>query len=142
MVMLPAVVPALAAGGCATGKEVSTPRYTLNMPELWQVKAEGQVDGQPTTVVIGGQGQAAAGQTEIEVRVYAWPEPAGGQNPTQQAAAMLASDPILQLSRHLLTPEQPPECNFFKRQYRLLGVDREPLDLLSRPGWRTIVVGG
>ena len=78
------------AAGCATGnKQVKTPRYTLSMPDFWEVKGEGLTDGAPTTVIIGRYGSAiidegsgaidAAGlnyesvQADVQVRIYAWP---------------------------------------------------------------------
>ena len=170
---LGALVTAIGLGGCATftpTRELHTPRYTLTLPELWQVKTTGLADGQPTTVIIGTfiakpppapEGSPPAGpvrsyepmQSEVEVRIYAWPESAVAdegaavRTPAEHEAAsrvarLLARDQSLQLRRHVLVPDRPQECGRPPRSYKLLGVEREPLDVASQPGWRAVIVGG
>jgi hypothetical protein len=148
-----------AASGCATGtKTVKTPRYTLAMPDFWQVKAEGLSDGVPTVVIIGKYGSAIIDegsgaidpkatnyesvQADVEVRVFAWPAPQNEQDPSVMVGNLLARDGSLHLTRHVALPDQPPECGLLKKKYTILGGEQDPLDLVSRPGWRTIVVGG
>jgi hypothetical protein len=160
----------IAASGCAAStKQVKAPRYNLTMPGFWQVKAEGKSDGQPTTIIIGRPGTMFSDEgpgpqesrkasdpavpADVEVRLHAWDAAASPADATvlrssteleatQQAAGLLASDPNLQLSRHVLIAEQPPECGLARRRYDLFGASREPLDVVSRPGWRVIIVGG
>ena len=50
-------------------------------------------------------------QADVEVRVYAWPEPAGAGNASEAAAQLLQNEATLELARHLRVPEQPPECD-------------------------------
>jgi hypothetical protein len=150
-----ALAPAI---GCATAnKQVKTPRYTLSMPDFWDVKSEGLLDGAPTTVIIGRYGSAvidegtgAMGskaenyesvQADVQVRVYAWPAPPPVTNPSALVGNLLARNAELKLPRHMQVPEQPPECGLLKRTYDVVHTRQEPLDLVSRPGWRTIVVG-
>jgi hypothetical protein len=145
--------------GCVTAqKQVKTPRYTLAHPDYWEIKSVGMKDGDPTTVIIKNYGSAIidegsgameqrqanyeAVQADVEVRVYAWPEPAGAGNASDDAAQMLQSDPALELAKHLRVPEQPPECNVLKKKYTIVGEQVEPYDVVSRPGWRTILLGG
>jgi hypothetical protein len=143
--------------GCvAAQKQVKTPFYTLAHPDYWEVKSVGQKDGEPTTVVIKNFGSAIiddgsgamaerqqnyeAVQADVEVRVYGWPEPSGADN--SAAAQLLQGESTLELARHLLVAEQPPECGLLKKKYTIVGNKEEPLDLVSRPGWRTILLGG
>jgi hypothetical protein len=145
--------------GCvAANKTVRTPHFSLSHPDYWEVKSVGAKDGEPTTVVIKSFGSAIidegsgaiedrqqnyeAVQADVEVRVYAWPEPAGAANPSQAVAELLAGDSTLELTRHLQVPEQPPECGVLKKKYTVAGNKEEPFDIVSRPGWRTILVGG
>jgi hypothetical protein len=164
LVALAWLLVAAASSGCAAGtRQVMAPRYTLTMPSFWQVKSEGRSDGQPTVITIGKppaafvdeETSAAGGPAEVEVRIHGWAESASASagdviplrasaelEATQLAASLLARDPDLQLQRHVLIAEQPPECGLAKRKYDLLGVPQEPLDVVSRPGWRVIIVGG
>ena len=147
------------AMGCATAtKEVKTPYFTLAHPDYWEVKSVGMADGEPTFVVIGSYGSAVidegvgameareanyeAVQADVEVRAFGWdglPPEIG--DPTSAVARLLNNEPTLQLGRQYRVPEQPLECNILHRKYKLLGEMREPLDLVSRPGHRLIVVG-
>ncbi len=161
-----AVVFALCLGASAAGsigcvasvKQVKTPHFTLAHPDYWEVKNVGVKDGEPTTVMIKNFGSAVidegsgamedrqqnyeAVQADVETRVYAWPEPQGVQDPTSAVAQLLQGDSSLELPRHFRVAEQPPECNLLKKKYTVLGAKEEPLDLISRPGWRTILLGG
>jgi hypothetical protein len=149
----------LGAVGCAgSQKQVRTPRYTLNHPDFWQVKSVGERDGEPTTVVIGSYGGAViddgsgaidakeenyeAVQADVEVKLFAWAEPEGVKDPTQAVHQLLFRDPDLSLPKHAFVADQPPECGLFKKKYKILDAKQEPVDLVSRPGWRTIVLGG
>ena len=145
--------------GCvAAQKQVKTPRYTLAHPDYWEIKSVGMKDGEPTTVIIKNYGSAIIDegsgameqreanyesvQADVEVRVYTWPEPAGAGNASEDAAQMLQNDPALELGGHLRVPEQPPECNVLKKKYTIAGEKVEPFDVVKRPGWRTILLGG
>jgi hypothetical protein len=156
------LVTALAgAAGCATeNKVVRTPYYTISHPDFWQVKSVAQKPGEPTLVVIGQYGSTVinegsgategamyeSSQADVEVRVFAWPEPTGAPEnatPSQQVSQLLFEDPELKLNKHGLVPQQQSECGReFQRKYNLLGTEQTPLDLLVQPGWRTIVLGG
>ena len=158
MLVLLVAVMGLGAGCANANKQVKTPRYTLSMPDFWEVKGEGLTDGSATTVIIGRYGSAiidegsgaieARGmnyesvQADVQVRVYAWPELKGFKDATTAVGQLLAGDSELRLTRHIRVPEQPPECGLLKKKYDVLGTQQEPLDLVSRPGWRTIVIGG
>jgi hypothetical protein len=147
------------ASGCATAsKQVKTARYTLTMPDFWEVKSEGMTDGAPTSVIIGRYGSAIidegagaiepramnyeAVQADVQVRIYGWPQLQNVTDASAAVAQLLAGDPELKLTRHIRLPDQPPECGLLKKKYDILHVPTEPIDLVSRPGWRTIVIGG
>jgi hypothetical protein len=152
---------AVGAVGCATeNKVVRTPYYTISHPDFWQVKSVAQKPGEPTLVVIGQYGSTVinegsgategamyeSSQADVEVRVFAWPEPSGAPenaSPSEQVSQLLFNDAELKLNKHGLVPQQQSECGReFQRKYMLLGTEQAPLDLLAQPGWRTIVVGG
>lgn len=152
-------VSGLGSIGCVTAqKQVRTSRYTLAHPDYWEVKSVATKDGEPTTVIIKNFGSAIidegsgaidqreqnyeAVQADVEVRLYTWPAPAGAGNSSEAAAEMLQADPALELGRHLRVPEQPPECGTLKKKYTIVGEKEEPFDVVSRPGWRTILLGG
>ena len=148
------------AAGCATEQKVlKTPYYTVSHPEFWQVKSVAQKPAEPTVVRIGTYGSTTinegsgategamyeSSQAEVEVRVFAWPEPVEPTEgtPSKRVSQLLFNDPELKLSKHGLIPQQQAECGHeFQRKYTVLGAEQAPLDLLVQPGWRTIVLGG
>jgi hypothetical protein len=147
-----------AAAGCGTGtQQLATTHYTLTHPDYWKVKKQSARDGDPTIVVIQQYGSAVIDEgagamaskdqnydavtADVEVRLYTWPDP-GGDDPTQLVSQALVRDPDLQLNRHLVIPDNPPECGVYPKKYTIFGNAQTPIDLVSRPGWRTIVVGG
>ncbi len=146
------------SAGCAGGQvQLRTPRYTLSHPDYWKVKAQGLKDGEASVVTISSYGDAViddgsgamsprgqnyeAVTADIEVRLYGWAEATGPRGPTAEVTRLLAADTTLALGAHRAIPETPPECGLLRRKYRVFGAEQEPLDLLRRPGWRTIVVG-
>ena len=157
-----ALVAALSAIGCATeNKVLKTPYYTLSHPDYWKVKSVAGKPGEPTVLSIGTYGSTVVNegsgategaayetsQAEVEVRVFAWPQPAAGEagdgTPTEKVSQLLFKDPELELGKHGLVPQQQSECGKeFQRKYNVFGAQQEPYDLLKRPGWRTILVGG
>ena len=145
--------------GCAPGnQELRTNRIALNHPEFWQVKNVAKVDGEATYLRIGSYGTAVIDdgtgaiegkgtnyesvQAEVEARIYAWPAPASNDDALTAVGRLLGPDKDLQLSRHSLVSEQPPECGLFKKKYKIFGVQQSVIDLVSRPGWRTIIIAG
>ncbi len=156
-----ALAAVLGAVGCATeNKVLQTPYFTLHHPDFWKVKSVGSKPGEPTVVTIGQYGSSTinegsgstdssmyeSSQAEVEVRTFAWPEPAGGDpsaNPTERVSQLLFQNPELELNKHGLVPPQQSECGKeFQRKYNFVGAEQAPYDLLKRPGWRTIIVGG
>jgi hypothetical protein len=148
------------AAGCATEqKQLKTPYYTISHPDFWQVKSVGQKPAEATVVRIGTYGSTTinegsgategamyeSSQAEVEVRVFAWPEPVQPEEgtPSERVSKLLFNDPDLQLAKHGLIPQQQSECGQeFQRKYTVLGAEQAPLDLLAQPGFRTILLGG
>jgi hypothetical protein len=156
--MFAAAVLAALAAGCATGSQtIATEHYTLTHPEYWRVKKTAVKDGEPTLVVIPqygaavideGTGSMAAKEqnydavtADVEVRLYTWPDPDPSGNPTEEVSRLLNRDPELELSRHMMLSDNPPECGVYPKKYVIFGMQQTPFDLISRPGWRTILVG-
>jgi hypothetical protein len=148
---------ATVAVGCGTGtQQLATSHYTLTHPDYWKVKKQAARDGDPTIVLIQQYGSAVIDEgagamaakdqnydavtADVEVRLYTWPDP-GGDDPTKLVSQALVRDQDLQLNRHLVIPDNPPECGVYPKKYMIFGSQQTPLDLVSRPGWRTIVVG-
>jgi hypothetical protein len=143
--------------GCATETKVTKgPHFTLNHPDFWKVKSVASKDGEATTLSIGrysdtimseGVGATASAQYEnlqadVEVRIFTWPGVDDGGNPSMKVAQLLTPVSDLELDKAARVPADK-ECNAdFARKYTLAGVTRDPLDLLKRPGFRTIIVGG
>jgi hypothetical protein len=154
---LMALVLSLGSIGCATQNKVLTgPGYQLTHPDYWKVKQVASKEGEPsivnigqysTTVVSEGVGATPdsmyeSSQAEVEVRIYSWKDAEKAEDPTKKVAQKLIGDGDLQLAAHGQIPDQPPECGTdFKRKYNILKTDSTPIDLLKRPGFRTIVVG-
>jgi hypothetical protein len=154
-----AALAGAASSGCATEqKMLRTPRYTLSYPDYWKVDSVAQKDGEATHVTIGkysetivNAGEGATGssanyeasQADVDVRIFAWPIPAEGVDPSQAAAQLMFKDPDLEMQKQGRLPPERQECGRdFKRKFTLLGEQHETFDLASRPGHRLIVVGG
>lgn len=143
--------------GCATENKITKgPHFTLNHPDYWKVKSVATKDGEPTTLSIGrysetvmseGTGSTAssqfeASQADVEVRIFTWPGVDDGGNPSMKVAQLLTPIADLELPQHMRVPADKECSSDFTRKYTLAGETREPLDLLKRPGFRTIIVGG
>lgn len=146
------------ASGCATGsRQLATQHYTLTHPEYWKVKKTASQDGDATLVVIPQYGQAIIDEgtgsmepkeanydavtADVEVRLYTWSDPDPNGDPTDVVSKLLNRDPELGLRRHMALSDYPPECGVYSKKYVIFGSQQTPLDLISRPGWRTILVG-
>lgn len=145
--------------GCGTGQTITAgPRYSLKHPDYWKIKQTASKDGEPTVVMIPQYGDAViddgAGSmapksqnyegvtADVEVRLYSWGDPGLSDEPTREVARLLTRDESLNLPKHFVVPDNPPECNVYPKKYTVFGSVQTPLDLVSRPGHRTIVVGG
>jgi hypothetical protein len=156
------VLAAIALVGGAVGctpatQQLQTNAYTLSHPDFWNVKQTAKKDGDPTIVMIpqygsavideGSGSMAAKGQNydavtaDVEVRLYSWPDQGAG-DPTQEVGKLLVGDQDLALRKQYMVPENPPECGTYAKKYTVFGVEQTPVDLVSRPGFRTIIVGG
>jgi hypothetical protein len=153
------IAVAAVASGCATGNaRVLTEHYTLTHPDFWKVKKTAERDGEATVVVIPQYGSAVIDEgtgtmaakdqnydavtADVEVRLYAWSDPdSNAPNPTDQVSRLLMNDQDLALGRHHMIADNPPECGIYPKKYVVFGVQQTPYDLVSRPGWRTILVG-
>jgi hypothetical protein len=154
---LGALVLGLGSVGCASATKVTQgPGYALSHPDYWKVKSVATKDGEPTIVNIGtysntvvNEGVGAdlsagyeASQAEVEARIYKWTQEEKAPDPTKKVAGLLIQDPDLKLQEHAQVSEQANECGAdFKRKYTVLKHDETPMDLLKRPGFRTILVG-
>ena len=152
-----ALLLGLASIGCATeNKVLRGPHYALSHPDYWKVKQVASKEGEPSIVNIGQysnttvtEGVGATqdsmyetSQAEVEVRIYSWNAKEKADDPTKAVVQKLVSDADLKLQAHGQIPDQPAECGRdFKRKYSVLKTDSTPMDLLMRPGFRTIVVG-
>jgi hypothetical protein len=149
------LVLTLAAVGCATEQQLTTPQYTLTHPDYWKVKSTASKPGEPTVLSIGryntsvmdtGEGNDSEyekSESEVDVRIIAWPLPPDTKDPSEKVAELLVNDPDLQLAKHGRLPDSARECGQeFKKKYTIFQQEETPLDLLMRPGFRTIVVGG
>jgi hypothetical protein len=154
--LLALVFAAVASNGCAIeNKVVKTPHYTLTYPDYWKVDKVGEKDGEATHVTITkystgtiteGSGAVDAmegSQADVDVRIYAWSAAAAISEPTKKAVDLMAADSALDLGKQAQIAEGSRECGSdFKSKMKLLNADQYPLDLLSRPGHRLILVGG
>lgn len=131
-----------------------TPQYALAMPDFWEVKQTAQGFDEPTKVVIGQYGDAVINDgsgtvgaydsvtADVHVWVYVWKADATNQDALERTFARLLQVPELALTEHQQIPEQPMECGTFPKAARLGGKTLPTLDLVKRPGWRTMVLGG
>jgi hypothetical protein len=150
---------ALAAGplGCATEQKVlRTPQYSLTYPAFWKVKSVAAKAGDQTTLSIGRYSDTVMdtgengndslyekSQADVDVRIVAWPEPPDAGDPAKKVAELLWEDPDLKLSQHGRLRENGKECGQeFRKKFSILHTPSQPLDLMSQPGFRTVVVGG
>jgi len=147
---------ALGAIGCATETKVlQTSHYTLSYPDFWKVDKVGQKDGESTHVTIGrystgvineGSGQSdiwEAQQADVDVRIYAWPEAAPSPEPIKKAIELMAADPDLGLNKMAIIADNSSECGrTFKAKMSVVKSEVYPVEMMSRPGFRSILVGG
>jgi hypothetical protein len=150
----------LGAVGCTPATQnLQTTHFSLAHPDYWKVTKTAAKDGEPTIVIIpqygaavideGSGSMANKGQNydavtaDVEVRLYNFPDEAPDADPTQAAANLVAkADPELALNQSFVIPDNPPECNVYPKKYTVFGKTQTPLDMVKRPGHRTIVVGG
>lgn len=154
-----ALILALGAVACGSTQSIQTPRLALTIPDHWQVTSRGDAQGKPTTLVITRFGNAVIDdgpgavtpkeqnyetvQAPVEVRLYAWPDSKLAVPAETEVFQRLATNADLQLRQHYAVLEtSPPECNRYPRKYRIGELELTPIDLVKRPGWRTIVLGG
>ena len=141
--------------GCATEQQVlKTPQYTLTHPDYWKVKKTATQPGEPTVLSIGrysssvmdtGEGTETIfdrSEAEVDVRIIAWPAPPELNDPSQKVAELLWQDSDLQIPKHARLADSVNECgDEFKKKFTIFQSQQMPLDLLMRPGWRTIIIG-
>jgi hypothetical protein len=146
---------ALGSIGCATETKVlKTSQITLAYPEYWKVEKVGEKDGEPTRVTIGrystgviNEGSGAqdlyeSSQADVDVRIYTWPDVPGAEEATKKATELMYTDPDLQLEKQGIISDTSRECGrAFKAKFTILKSDAYPLELMSRPGFRSILVG-
>lgn len=153
---------AIACGGgiaCVPAtQQLTTSHFTLSHPDYWKVKKTASQDGEPTIVVItqygsavideGSGTMASKGQNydavtaDVEVRLYNFPDAAPEMDPTQAVAPLIGkADPELALQQSYIIPDNPPECGAYPKKYTVYGKVETPIDMVKRPGYRTIVVG-
>lgn len=155
-----AAIALLGAIGCVPATtNLQTSHYSLSHPDYWKVKKQAARDGDSTIVVIPQYGSAVIDEgsgsmaskdqnydavtADVEVRLYNFSDPNPDTDPTQMVANfLLKADPDLKLSESFQIPDNPPECNVYPKKYMVFGKQQTPLDLVKRPGHRTIVVGG
>jgi hypothetical protein len=146
------------AAGCAAGnKQLATPHYTLTHPDFWKVKQTASKDGDATVIVIPQYGEAVidsgAGAmapsganyesvtADVEVRLYTWSDPGVSGDATEEVKRLLMKDDALKLTSAAQVVDNPPECGMYPKKYNVFGAPQTTLDLVSRPGFRTALVG-
>jgi hypothetical protein len=155
-----ALVALLGSVGCTQAtQQLQTAHYTLSHPDFWKVKKTAAQDGDSTIVIIpqygaavideGAGSMASKGQNydavtaDVEVRLYNFPDPAPAVDATQAAFKLISNvDPELALPQSYIIPDNPPECEMYPKKYTVFGKVETPVDLVKRPGHRTIVVAG
>jgi hypothetical protein len=148
------------AVGCVPATQnLQTSHYTLTHPDYWKVKKTAAKDGEATIVVIPQYGAAVIDEgsgtmankganydavtADVEVRLYNFADINPDTDPSQMVANLLAkADPELNLQQSFVIPDNPPECNVYPKKYTVFGKTETPVDMVKRPGHRTIVVGG
>jgi hypothetical protein len=159
LVLLAAVAVGGAVGCVPQTQALQTSHYTLNHPDFWKIKKTANQDGESTIVIIPQYGSAVIDEgsgtmankgqnydavtADVEVRLYSFPDPAPDMDPTQAVAPLIGkADPELALQQSFVIPDNPPECEVYPKKYTVYGKVETPIDLVKRPGYRTIVVGG
>lgn len=143
------------AVGCAGQKEIVTAQYALTVPGFWEVNKVSKAAGEPTHVIIGQYGDAVidtgagsggggydARTADVHVWIYAWPASSNPASPMDQGFSRLVREPTFELASLAKVPEQPLECGQFPRAFRWEGQTISALELVRRPGWRTMLVSG
>ena len=147
----------MGVAGCAAENKITKgPNFSLNHPDFWKVKEVANKAGDPTklgigryseTVVNDGAGSDTSSlyessQAEVDARIYTWPGVDDGGAPAKKVSELLYPTTELELAKQGRLATDKGECGAqFVKKYVWKGQTIEPLDLLSRPGFRTIIVG-
>jgi hypothetical protein len=155
--LLGAMTVGLGAVGCAAENTITKgPNFSLDHPAFWKVKEVATKPGDPTKIGIGrfsetvvndGAGADTSSifesqQAEVDARIYTWVAADAGNDPTKKVSELLYPTSDLEMGKQGRVATDKGECGAqFVKKYVWKGQTLEPLDLLSRPGFRTIVVG-
>jgi hypothetical protein len=155
--LLGSLVVSLAAVGCAAENTITKgPNFSLDHPAFWKVKEVAAKSGDPTKMTIGRYSETVvndgagsdvsslyeSSQAEVDARIYTWQAIDDGGAPTKKVSELLYAVPDLDLAKQARLATDKGECGAqFVKKYVWKGQTLDPLDLLSRPGFRTIVIG-
>jgi hypothetical protein len=147
----------LGAAGCAAENKITKgPNFSLNHPEFWKVKEVASKPGDATKLGIGrfsetvvNEGTGAdhasafeASQAEVDARIVTWVAQDDAGDPTKKVANLLVDTPDLELTKQGRLATDKGECGAqFVKKYTWKGQTLEPLDLFSKPGFRSVIVG-
>jgi hypothetical protein len=155
--LLGCLLVSLATVGCAAENTITKgPNFSLDHPAFWKVKEVATKTGDATKIGIGrfsetvvNDGAGAdtssvfeSSQAEVDARIFTWLAVDDHGDPTKKVSELLFPISDLEMNKQGRVPTDKGECGAqFVKKYVWKGQTLEPLDLLSRPGFRTIVVG-
>jgi hypothetical protein len=155
--LLGCLLVSLGTVGCAAENTITKgPNFSLNHPAFWKVKQVATKSGDATKIGIGrfsetvvndGAGSDPSSvfessQAEVDARIFTWQAIDDHGDPTKKVSELLYPTADLEMNKQGRVPTDKGECGAqFVKKYVWQGQTLEPLDLLSRPGFRTIVVG-
>ena len=158
VMLLGGLLVASGAAGCAAeNKLTKRPNFSLSHPDFWKVQTVASKEGEPTKLTIGKYSETAvtdgagatnsaiyeSSQAEIDARIFTWKGVDDGGAPAKKVADLIFPvAPDLELNKQGRVSTDKGECGAqFTKKFLMFKQTSDPLDLLSRPGFRTIIVG-
>jgi hypothetical protein len=134
------VLACLAAGACAPANVVlRSNHYRVFVPSAWRVAEQSGGAEEPTVLRVPAASTAKPGDT-LELRLYAWPAPAGVADPVSEATRLLAGRQQAEMQSAAAADEG--RCGALTHGYWLFGKPQRAAHLRVGSGQHLIVTAG
>ena len=129
----------LCAAACApTNVVLRSNHYRVVVPSAWRVAEQSGGAEEPTVLRVPAAASAKPGDT-LELRLYAWPAPAGVADPVGEATRLLAGRKQGEMQSAAAADER---CSGLTRSYWLFGKPERAVHLRTPDGHHVVVTAG
>jgi hypothetical protein len=139
-VRLAAGLACLGLAACAPANVVlRSNHYRVVVPPAWRVAEQSGGADEPTVLRVPAAAAAKQGDT-LELRLYAWPAPAGLADPAGEAVRLLAGQQQAAFESAAAVDER--RCGELVRGFRVLGKPQRAIHLRVNTGHHLVVTAG